>query len=98
MEIRGATTLKKSSYVSILEKMYEGRADVPEPPPPLTEDVKKGRERAALVRGTISEITRGRHGMGMIVQSPKETWQPGMAKMGRVSTSLNFSSRLYSTP
>lgn len=50
VEIRGSSTLDKPSFVAILDKMFGGCTEAPEPPAPLTEDFKGRRERAALVR------------------------------------------------
>ncbi|CAM9501712.1 unnamed protein product [Hapterophycus canaliculatus] len=49
VEIRGSPALDRSSFVSILEKMFKGCTEAPDPPPPLTLDFKRRRQKAALV-------------------------------------------------
>ncbi|CAN0060321.1 unnamed protein product, partial [Scytosiphon promiscuus] len=47
-EIRGSPLLDRTAFVSILEKMFKGCTETPDPPPPLTRESKRRREKAAL--------------------------------------------------
>eukprot|EP00903_Cladosiphon_okamuranus_P006559 g6407.t1 len=49
VEIRGASRLNRSEFVAILERMFKGCTDPPEPPPMLTEEFRRKREKAALL-------------------------------------------------
>ena len=51
VELRGAITLARASFLAFLEKMFEGATpdQLSRPPEPLTEEFKKRRERAARV-------------------------------------------------
>lgn len=53
VEVRGASRLNRSAFVAILEKMFKGCTEPPEPPKMLTEEFKRKREKAAMVRTYI---------------------------------------------
>lgn len=50
VEVRGSSRLIRSEFVAILERMFKGCTEPPEPPPMLTEERRRQREKAALVR------------------------------------------------
>lgn len=55
VEVRASSSLSRSEFVAILEKMFKGCTEPPEPPTVLTEEFKRQREKAALVRMDIYE-------------------------------------------
>ncbi|CAM9660424.1 unnamed protein product, partial [Choristocarpus tenellus] len=47
LEVRGSARLEHSHYVAIMDKLFQGCSEFPDPPEPLTEEFKARREAAA---------------------------------------------------
>lgn len=59
LEIRGSSRLPLPSFVTIMEKMFKGCTELPQPPRSFTKDELRRRNKAVLVRRCFDETRKG---------------------------------------